>query len=436
MEFYLNSPKRAEQRISGRPSASAHKLPESHMVFRYLMAVLLLVTLAGFCSAQPPSLSSDEPGGSESALTDVNTADASSFPYVAEITGNDVNIRSGAGTNYYRCGKLYKGDQVTVVSDQLGWSRIVPPSGCFSWISVQYVCLNRDNPTMGIVTGDKVRVYAGSDYVEPMHSTSVQVTLKRGDKVQLLGEERDNYYKIVAPKGAYLWVSSQYTKPIVPSQTTPAQPTIVAPNEPASPNSVDTTAPDTVVEPVAMDSTEAKKIQEYYDLREKVQAEREKPVDQQNYKEMKEALKQIADSNDAGKAARYAQFALEQVERYELAVQVAKQIEQQSEQLQRTTETIDKTRNQKLAAIKELGKFAVIGELQAFTVYGPGHYRIVDESGKTVCYAVPSGAASSQDLKQLIGKKVGLVGTLEPHPPTKRVRVRFTQIVELSTNTK
>jgi uncharacterized protein YgiM (DUF1202 family) len=436
MEFYLNSPKRAEQRISRHASAGAHKLPELHMVFRCLIAVLLLVTLAGFCSAQPPSVLSDEPGGGESASTDVNTMDASSFPYVAEITGNDVNIRSGAGTNYYRCGKLYKGDQVTVVSDQLGWSRIVPPSGCFSWISVQYVCLNRDNPAMGIVTGDKVRVYAGSEYVDPMHSTSVQVTLKRGDKVQLLGEERKNYYKIVPPKGAYLWVSSQYTKPVVPAQTTPPEPIITAPNEPVSPNSVDVSAPNAPVEPVATNPIESKKLQEYYELREKVQAEREKPSDQQNYKELKEALKQIADNKDAGKAARYAEFVLEQIKRYELAVQVAKQIEQQNEQLQRTTETIDQARNEKLASIKELGKFAVIGEFQAFAVYGPGHYKILNDSGKTVCYAVPAADASTKNLTELIGKKVGLVGTLEPHPPTKRVRVRFTDIVELSTNSR
>ena len=52
------------------------------------------------------------------------------YPYLAEITGDNVNIRSGPGTNYYRCGKLGAGDRVKVVGSQFSWSRIVPPIVC------------------------------------------------------------------------------------------------------------------------------------------------------------------------------------------------------------------------------------------------------------------------------------------------------------------
>ncbi|MFC1794306.1 hypothetical protein ACFL3Q_12045, partial [Planctomycetota bacterium] len=38
--------------------------------------------------------------------------DTSSFPYTAEITGNDVYVRSGPGTNFYHCGKLKAGDKL------------------------------------------------------------------------------------------------------------------------------------------------------------------------------------------------------------------------------------------------------------------------------------------------------------------------------------
>ena len=38
--------------------------------------------------------------------------------YVAEVVGNDVFIRSGPGTNFYQCGKLYAGDRVQVISTQ------------------------------------------------------------------------------------------------------------------------------------------------------------------------------------------------------------------------------------------------------------------------------------------------------------------------------
>src|SRR4030042_477474 len=49
---------------------------------------------------------------------------------------------------------------------------------------------------------------------KPMHSTTVQMELNKGDKVELMGEEMDDYYKIAPPTGAYLWVLTQYTKPI------------------------------------------------------------------------------------------------------------------------------------------------------------------------------------------------------------------------------
>ena len=47
-----------------------------------------------------------------------------SFPYVAQITGDDVYVRSGPGTQHYSCGKLNKAARVKVVSRRSGWSRV------------------------------------------------------------------------------------------------------------------------------------------------------------------------------------------------------------------------------------------------------------------------------------------------------------------------
>jgi len=48
------------------------------------------------------------PGSDPVIETTAETAEAKevAFPFVGELTGADVNIRSGAGTAYYRCGKL------------------------------------------------------------------------------------------------------------------------------------------------------------------------------------------------------------------------------------------------------------------------------------------------------------------------------------------
>ncbi|MHC4388124.1 MAG: hypothetical protein ACYSX1_05910, partial [Planctomycetota bacterium] len=78
---------------------------------------------------------------------------------------------------------------------------------------------------------------------------------------------------------------------------------------------------------------------------------------------------------------------------------------------------------------------AAIGELQRSGVYGlvpePIHYRIIDVSDRTVCYALAKGPVSKKDLTKLVGRKVGLVGRIEPHLATKSALVRFTEVVEL-----
>lgn len=137
-----------------------------------------------------------------------------SFPYVAEIVSDDIYIRSGPGTNYYQCGKLNRDDRVKVVGSKFSWSQISPPSDSFSWISKQYVKIDPEDKTIGTVTGDNVRVWAGSETIKPVHSSSIQLKLNTDDKVTLLGEELDDYHKITPPSGAYLWVSTKYTKPL------------------------------------------------------------------------------------------------------------------------------------------------------------------------------------------------------------------------------
>ncbi len=374
-----------------------------------LFAIVILTSLVSVGFAQEAATTTSGP----------DEAETPAFPYMAEITGDNLYVRSGPGTNFYDCGKLNKGDKVKVIGKQFSWARVVPPAGSFSWISMQYVSIDPDNPTVGSVTGDRVRVYAGSDSRKPLHSMTLQGKLDRGDKVKLLGEQMDDYYKIVPPSFAYLWVSINFTKPLKQVEVAPTleQPII----EP-------TTEPNEVVpEPVSPETA----LEIYSALKEQLEAERAKPMDQQNFADIKEALIKIAGNKTAGKAARYAEFVLKQIKDFELVLEVAKAVRLQNEQLQKIRERIDKARATRLAKFEDLGEFAVVGQLQTFTTYGPGHYRIIDKSGKTICYALPSGRVSQMQLRKLIDRKVGLLGTVEPHRQTKGALVRFTKIVEL-----
>ena len=346
--------------------------------------------------------------------------------FVADVTGNDVHIRSGPGTNFYHCGKLYKGDRVQVVKVQQGWSCIAPPPGCFSWIAMQYVSISMENPTMGLVTGNTVGVYAGSDYVEPMYSTSKQVVLNRGQNVRLLSEEKDEYYKIAPPEGAFLWVSSQFLQPAQsPASAVPVEITA------AAEATVQTPPTEVAVR------GESELLDEYYALSKLLKEQRQKPLAEQAYSEIKEQLSKLAENKTSGRAARYADFTLKQVERFELAGTVAKEIALQSKELKNTTSKINEARAARLAQIEDLGKFAVIGKLEGSSLYAAApagsakRYRVLDESGKTICYVAPTGAAAGQDLSPLIGRKVGLVGEIQPHQATARAFIEFTQIVPL-----
>jgi len=403
--------------------------------FSFLIVAFVLVS-----AASPALAARTAPAGK--SITTPDEAETPAFPYFAEITGDNVNFRSGPGTNFYTCGKLNKGDKVKVVSKQYSWYRIVPPAKSFCWISTQYVKLDPENPGFGILTGDRVRVYAGSDGVKPHHSTSLLGKINKGERVTLLGQELDDYLKIAPPAFAYLWVSTYFTKPLPPSaKVEPAdiKPTVkvlppgdvppVVKFDPSAEPAVIPVGPTPVLEKVVPTGT---RLEQYQALREKIKAEKAKPIDQQDYKTIKKALTEIANDKDAGKVAKYAKTVLREVEGCELALAIFEKVRLQNEQLNKKTAGIDEARTAKLAAVKDLGRFAVTGTLQPFTLYGPGNYRIVDDSGMMLCYALPSGLASQMDLTSLIGKKVGIVGTIQPHLPTKKAMVRFSEIVPLN----
>jgi len=406
MEFHINLAKDTGQPTFGKNTA---------VILTLVILVVLASVGSGREAAVPPERAASAGDTNESVI---------SFPYIAEITGDNVYVRSGRGTNYYSCGKLNKGDRVKVVNHQFGWSCIVPPAGSFSWISMEYIGVDTDDPTIGIVTGDGVRVYAGSDSIKPIHSTTLQRQLNWGDKVKLLGEVKDKYHKIAPPDGAYVWVSTQYTK--VVGTVGEVRPTVDV-------------SPPTVVKPipkvVRTDISAEAALKKYYALAKLIEAERAKPIAQQNYEKIKKELTEIAGSEKADKAARYSESALKLVERYEWAFKVEKAVRLQDAELQRILEGIDKARIIKLAEVEDLGRFAAIGQLKTSNIYGTEpelkHYRIIDDSGKTICYALPTGSASKMDLSKFVDRKVGLVGTIEPHPQTENALVRFIETVEL-----
>ncbi|MBN2182072.1 MAG: hypothetical protein JW715_09160 [Sedimentisphaerales bacterium] len=389
---------------------------------------IVIACFVTVCFGQGASTSGTNPsGGGESVQNQ-------QFPYLAEITGDNVAIRTGPGVGFYSCGKFNKGDKVQIVGTKFTWSQIVPPADKFSWISMQYVKIDPEDTSYGIVTGDNVRVWAGAENYRPSFSTSLQVKLNKGDKVKLLGEQLDDYYKIIPPSGAYLWVSTELTRRTTSTFEGPLPRIAMTPGIEVTPGGESTTdanapAVDSIIDPNSgVVNIAQSQLEKYYDLQKQLEEERAKPMEQQDYTEIRDALLEIANDENAGKAARYAQAVIEQVKGFELSIEVGKAVKLQNEELKKTMERITKAREQKLSEIENLGRFAVIGKFENFMTYGAGHYRIVDKFDSTICTALPSNKASGKDFSSYIGKKVGLIGTIEPYKQTAGALVRFDDV--------
>jgi hypothetical protein len=170
-------------------------------------------------------------------------------------------------------------------------------------------------------------------------------------------------------------------------------------------------------------------------LKGKVEAERAKPAADQNFADIKKELMDVAGDKQSPRAAHNAQSLLKVVERCELSQEVAKAVKVQEEQFGKNQQQIESAKNEELSKIEDKSIFAVIGKLLESPLFaetpGARYYRVVDDKGKTLCYARPTGAAEDVDLSKFLDKKVGLVGTIEANTEMGEAVVRFTNIVEV-----
>ncbi len=331
------------------------------------------------------------------------------YPYIAQVVGNNVYVRSGNSQADYPCTKLDAPARVTVVDEVYGWAKILPPEGTYSWIFKAYVKVNPANPTVGILTGENVRVWAGADHLDSSSSIGLQTQLNTGEIVELYADqpETGDYYRIKPPTGAHLWINAdflKYVEPVkqdrplivpprpdtekeisIPAETQPSgqqqrprftnidgaqEPAPVAETPiaiPVQPEEVKTEpAPEAPVEkPLPKPATrESELLQQCYDLSAKIDKELEKPLNEQNYAEIKQQIETIKQDADAGKAAAYAQYLSDRIARYELAQSVTETLEKHDQQLEEARQKIEQAHQKQLSQIPEETKFLYTGTLK------------------------------------------------------------------------
>ena len=386
------------------------------------------------------------------------------YPYVAQVIGDNVNIRAGAGVNHYRCGRISEPETVIVEGEQFGFSKIRPPKGSFSWIAKQYV--DKKDDSSGEVIGDRVRVWAGSPYVAAIHSSSSQVELNRGEKVVFAGKDEGDYYKISPPEGAYLWINSGYLKKLgplskfVPSKDkdVPVEPLVapvekkigdrtviegadIALDKPASEEIEQPEAETEQVddEPVVVErqrtTKEMEAIDKYLEIAAEVQVEREKPLAVQDYTAIIEGLEAIIADKANGRAVNFAEALMDVVGRYQAAHLADKAITEQDAELVKIRSDIRKRLKQQVETIGITTGYKIIGTLSRSYVYttesGEFRYAVRDEKDSITAYAIPADRVLRGQAERLVGKQVGLNGEIKPDPNTSRVLIIFDEIKEI-----
>ncbi|MHC4552656.1 MAG: SH3 domain-containing protein [Planctomycetota bacterium] len=388
------------------------------------------------------------------------------YPFVAEVTGSNVYVRSGKSTADYPTTKLSKPDKVTVVGEEYGWAAIIPPRGSYSWIYKAYVKIEPDNPMVGIVTHENVRVWAGADGIDAGRSMGFQTKMNKDsenidddDVVELRPDQpaTGEYYKIKPPAGAYLWVSTEFlnyvgpyeqdkpivipprqeTKEVVPvdqaTQPSGQQPRATFTNlgeeltDTGTPVKVEVKKPEDAasqepVKPVVeekpaapqVDPKVAEYIKQCHEAAETINAELDKPLEKQNYKAVKGQLIQIKDAEDAGKAKVFAETLLERIASYEMVLNVGKAIEQQNAQLEKIRRKIDKAHQEQLEKVPAAARYLYIGTLKESAVYtgdgGPKRYILSEKSGKIACYVIAGTPEVDAVLQKHLGQIVGVNG--------------------------
>ncbi|MBN2189900.1 MAG: SH3 domain-containing protein [Candidatus Aureabacteria bacterium] len=123
------------------------------------------------------------------------------FALFCEITGDNVNVRAGAGTNYDVICQLNRSDIVRVSKVAGEWIEIYPNEKIFGWVKASHIENNK-------VTAEKLNVRAGAS-----RNYSLICQLKQGDDVSILGE-LGSWKKIILPDYARVYIYKKYAKSI------------------------------------------------------------------------------------------------------------------------------------------------------------------------------------------------------------------------------
>jgi uncharacterized protein YgiM (DUF1202 family) len=135
---------------------------------------------------------------------------AEEFPFLGEVTAQNVNVRAGADISFERIHKLNKGRKIVVVGKQYDWYKIRLPRRAICYISSDYVA--RDDSDLGTVIGNNVNLRAKAN-----QNSTILGQLDKGEKVKILERIKD-WYKIQVPKNCFGWMHARFVSIYSPAK--------------------------------------------------------------------------------------------------------------------------------------------------------------------------------------------------------------------------
>ncbi len=135
------------------------------------------------------------------ACGDGYAKDQDYFPFIAEVTSDSLNVRSGQSENFERIFRLEQGDHVVVLTHSFSWYKIELPNGTSGFVSRQFI-----DQSTGRVTGDRVNVRSRNG-----GQATILCQVNKGDDIEIL-ELIDDWYRIKPLEDCYGWVRQKYLK--------------------------------------------------------------------------------------------------------------------------------------------------------------------------------------------------------------------------------
>ena len=344
----------------------------------------------------------------------------------AEVTGNDVYVRSGPSLNHYTIAKLHAGDRVTVVGETGEWYEILPPDGVFSLISGDYVDLT--NEVNGVVNASHVRVRAGSLLSDSKYT--VQTKLSKGDAVVIMGRNPDGFLRIKPPTGTTVWINRDFAE-FVPGSMIQLEKDVAggataSGKETASTSSSDGTGAGEAV--VRVDSTTASEETNPFEglpeteqrtrllaIDEAARAEAVKPMLERRLQGLIRRYSVIAEQNEDKLAQRYAKARIEQLTNMNELMKSVRNTRRLSEEASSKRRAYLESRAKIRGNLPDIPSgLDVQGVLQVSALYPvgsfPRRYRLVDADGplpRTLGY-VEFPIDSSLNVEEFVGNRVGV----------------------------